>query len=125
MSGLARILLSLGIKVQGSDTAKSNITKSLEKLGVKVFYKHNALNLGSAGVVVYTDAIKKDNPEFVAAKQNNLIVLSRAELLEEVSKRFKNVIAISGSHGKTTTTGMITEVFKKASLKQLHTLAEF
>jgi UDP-N-acetylmuramate--alanine ligase len=117
MSGLARILLSLGIKVQGSDTAKSNTTKSLEKLGVKVFYKHNALNLGSAGVVVYTDAIKKDNPEFVAAKQNNLIVLSRAELLEEVSKRFKKVIAISGSHGKTTTTGMITEVFKKASLK--------
>lgn len=115
MSGLAEILLTEGFQVSGSDRAPSELTRMLEKRGVKVFYGQREENLtGEIDLVVYTAAIKNDNPELVAAKNLGIPTLTRAELLGQMMKNYKMPIAISGTHGKTTTTSMISQILLSA-----------
>ncbi len=115
MSGLAEILLEEDFAVSGSDRAPSDLTRMLEERGVRVFYGQREENLnGDIDLVVYTAAIKDDNPELVAAKKRNIPTLTRAELLGQMMKNYKTPIAVSGTHGKTTTTSMISQVLLSA-----------
>lgn len=106
MSGIAEVLLTLKYDVQGSDLRRTIITDRLEKLGARVFEGQKPENIDGAGVVVVSTAIKKDNPELVAARQRGLPVVRRAEMLAELM-RMKSNIAVAGTHGKTTTTTMV------------------
>lgn len=114
MSGIADILLNLGFKVTGSDMNKSNVTERLEKQGIKVTIGHFAENVHGADIVVYTAAIKSDNPEIVEAKRLGLELIERSDFLGAITKSYDNTIAISGTHGKTTTTSMISSIFIEA-----------
>ena len=115
MSGLAEILLDHHFPVSGSDSHRSELTEHLECLGAKVYYGQKAENItDDIRVVVYTAAIHPDNPEFAAARMRNIPMLTRAEFLGQVMKHYRNSIAVSGTHGKTTTTSMITEIFLAA-----------
>ncbi len=116
MSGIAEILHNLGFQVTGSDLSPSAITRRLESLGIPVSYGHDPQHLGDAQVVVYSTAIPPDNPELVEARRRKLAVIHRAEMLAELM-RMKYSIAVSGSHGKTTTTSMIAHVLSHAGLK--------
>lgn len=113
MSGLAEILHSLGFEVSGSDISRKEITERLEKLGIKVFYGHRAENVEGANIVVYSSAIGPDNPELVRAKELKIPIIQRAEMLAELM-RVKFSIAVSGAHGKSTTTSMIGHILKEA-----------
>lgn len=115
MSGLAFMLMKNQIFVQGSDIAKNQETQKLENSGVKIFYGHKKENIEDANVVVYTSAIKDDNEELLEARQKGKIILKRAELLGLISGLYNYVIAVAGSHGKTTTTAMIAEILMKAN----------
>ncbi|WP_417686188.1 UDP-N-acetylmuramate--L-alanine ligase [Roseibium sp.] len=106
MSGIAEVLKTLGYTVQGSDMAENANVKRLRDNGIKVMVGHAAENLGNAEVLVVSSAIKKDNPELVAARERFMPVVRRAEMLAELM-RFKQAIAVGGTHGKTTTTSMI------------------
>lgn len=106
MSGIAEVLHTLGFKVQGSDAAESANVIRLREKGIPVSIGHDAANLGEARVVVVSSAIKRDNPELVAARSRLLPIVRRAEMLAELM-RFKSSIAIGGTHGKTTTTSMV------------------
>ncbi len=117
MSALACFLLSFGVKVQGSDEAESHEVKILKHKGVKIFSSHKARNLRGVQVVVYSSAIKDDNEELLTAKKRKLILVKRAELLGLIANNYKNVISVSGSHGKTTTTAMIAEMFERCKKK--------
>lgn len=117
MSALALILKRNGIYVQGSDLTCNSETRKLEKQGVKVFYSHDAKNIKNVDVIVYTSAIRDDNLEYKFAKKSKKIILKRAELLGMVSELYKYTIAVAGSHGKTTTTAMLSEIFMQAGLK--------
>lgn len=110
MSGLAEILISLGYRITGSDMKASPSTDRLEKLGARVHIGHSAENLSSPDLVVYTVAVKEDNPEMMTARSLGLPVIDRAVLLGQLMKRYRYGIAISGTHGKTTTTSMITMI---------------
>lgn len=115
MSGLAEILLDHKFPVSGSDSHRSDLTAHLEGMGAKVFYGQKAENItDDIRVVVYTAAIHPDNPEFAAAQMRGIPMLTRAEFLGQVMKHYRNSIAVSGTHGKTTTTSMITEIFMAA-----------
>lgn len=115
MSGLAEILLAEDFVVSGSDRAPSDLTHMLEERGVKVFYGQREENIsGDIDLVVYTAAIKSDNPELIAAKRRNIPTLTRAELLGQMMKNYKTPIAVSGTHGKTTTTSMISQILLNA-----------
>ncbi len=114
MRGLCRILLDKGMAVSGSDLAGCC---ELERLGVRVFKTHDAINIGAdTHVVIYSSAVKKDNPELLFAQKSNMCVFSRGELLGLVSRGYKDVVAISGSHGKTTTTAMLASVLAFADI---------
>lgn len=117
MSALAIILKNQGHLVQGSDSAESEFTQILKKHGIKVFIGHNQNNIGDCDFVVYNSAISENNVEFVEAKQQNKTIKTRAEILQDISSQYKNVIAISGAHGKTTTTGMITDCLRLAGMQ--------
>ena len=106
MSGIAEVLMTLGYAVQGSDARKSKITDRLERLGAQVFEGQRAENIGEAGVVVISSAIKKGNPELEEARRRGLPVVRRAEMLAELM-RLRSNIAVAGTHGKTTTTTMV------------------
>ena len=106
MSALAQICCKIGITVTGSDICENDITIKLEQMGIKIFLEHNASNLGKSEAVVYSSAIKNDNPEFMKAKENNLPIFHRSEILEEIISEYKS-IAVSGTHGKTTVSAMI------------------
>ncbi len=106
MSGIAEVLANLGHRVQGSDAADNANVQRLRARGIPVFVGHTAENLGAAKVVVVSSAIKRDNPELVAAREKLLPVVRRAEMLAELM-RFKQAVAIAGTHGKTTTTSMV------------------
>ena len=106
MSGIAEVLHNLGYKVQGSDLAESANTRRLAELGIKVSVGHRADNVGNAQVVVVSSAVKKDNPEVLAARARLVPVVRRAEMLGELM-RLKWSVAIGGTHGKTTTTSMV------------------
>lgn len=115
MSGLAELLRRRGCAVQGSDQVASDNTQRLSQLGVPICFRHRAENLGQASSVVFSSAIKPDNPELLAAKIAGLPVMHRAELLAQVMQGYQT-IAVSGSHGKTTTTAMIALVLEAAGL---------
>ncbi len=106
MSGIAEVMRNLGYAVQGSDSSDSAIVKRLRDLGIPVEIGHRAENLRAAQVVVYSSAVKSDNPEMVAARADGLPIVRRAEMLAELM-RLKRCIAIAGTHGKTTTTTMV------------------
>ena len=111
MSGLAEILLERGFKVTGSDRQESQLTKSLEAKGACIRYPQAAENVDpSTDIFVYTAAIHPDNPEFLAAKASGKTMMTRAELLGAIMKHFEESVAISGTHGKTSTTSMISQV---------------
>lgn len=111
MSGLAEILFDEGFQVMGSDMKKSELTDRLEQKGIKVEYGQRASNIpADTQVVVYTAAIHPDNPEFVAAKEMGIPMLARAELLGELMRNYHHAVNIAGTHGKTTTTSMLTEI---------------
>jgi len=106
MSGIAEVLLNLGYAVQGSDASENANVKRLREKGATVWVGHSANNLGDAEVVVVSTAIKRDNPELVAARAKRVPVVRRAEMLAELM-RLKSCIAIAGTHGKTTTTSLV------------------
>lgn len=115
MSGIAEVLKNLGYAVQGSDVAENANVKRLRAQGIEVFVGHRAENLGKASVIVVSSAIKRDNPEVVAARTAHLPVVRRAEMLGELM-RLKWSIAIGGTHGKTTTTSMVASLLETAEL---------
>ena len=106
MSGIAEIMLRIGYAVQGSDGKASANTERLEKLGAKIFIGHDAAHVEDAYAIVYSTAIKADNPEMVAARDRRLPLVRRAEMLAELM-RLQFSVAVGGTHGKTTTTSMI------------------
>lgn len=115
MSGIAEVLHNLGHRVQGSDQADSANVQRLREKGISISIGHKAENLGDAEVVVVSTAIKKDNPELIAAREKFLPVVRRAEMLAELM-RFRNAIAIGGTHGKTTTTSMVAALLDAGGL---------
>ncbi|GEO83792.1 MULTISPECIES: UDP-N-acetylmuramate--L-alanine ligase [Alphaproteobacteria] len=115
MSGIAEVLHNLGHRVQGSDQADGANVQRLRAKGIEVFVGHKAENLGEAEVVVVSTAIKKGNPELVAAREKLLPIVRRAEMLAELM-RFRNAIAIGGTHGKTTTTSMVAALLDAGGL---------
>ena len=116
MCALARILQSFGTQVFGSDIDKVQLEK-LSKSGFCVYFGHNKNNVkGDIDLLVYSSSIAPDNPEILKAKELGIKICNRGELLGLIAKQYKNVIAVSGAHGKTTTTSMIFEIFKTAKL---------
>ena len=115
MSGIAELMLDKGYSIQGSDISVNDNTKRLKKKGIKFFLGHNKKNIKYAHAVVYSSAIKKNNPEIKEAYIKKIPVLSRADMLSELMKNKKS-IAIAGSHGKTTTTSLVGNIFNEAGL---------
>lgn len=115
MSGIAEVLLNLGYQVSGSDLKESDVTRRLVSLGAKIHAGHQESNVTEVDVVVISSAVKKDNPEVVAARRRKIPVIPRAEMLAELM-RLKYAVAIAGSHGKTTTTSMVAQVLNAAGL---------
>jgi UDP-N-acetylmuramate--alanine ligase len=112
MSGIAEVLHNLGYTVQGSDASESANVKRLREKGITCHVGHNASNLGDAEVIVVSTAIRRDNPELVAARDARLPVVRRAEMLAELM-RFKSCVAVAGTHGKTTTTSLVATLLDK------------
>lgn len=111
MSGLAEILLEENFRISGSDAKESSLTIALAEKGAKIFYGQRASNIEeTVDLVVYTAAIHPDNPEFACAAQKNIPMLTRAELLGQIMKNYGTSIAVSGTHGKTTTTSMVSHI---------------
>ena len=115
MSGLAEILLNENFKVSGSDMKESDLTKLLSERGATIFYGQRYENItDDIDVIVYTSAIRENNPEWQAMMDKNIPSLSRAQLLGQLMKNYELPVAISGTHGKTTTTSMISEILLQA-----------
>ena len=112
MSGIAEVLMNLGYTVQGSDANESANVKRLRDKGAEIFIGHKPENLGKAAVLVVSTAIKRDNPELVAARERRVPVVRRAEMLAELM-RLNQCIAIAGTHGKTTTTSLVATLLDK------------
>ena len=111
MSGLAEILKSRGFTVSGSDRAESSITDKLSQEGVRVLIGQRSENITpDIDLVVFTSAIHPDNPEYIRTSELNIPSLTRAELLGQIMKNYSMPVAVSGTHGKTTTTSMISEM---------------
>ncbi len=116
MSALGELLLSKGVKVTGSDRQETDVTRKLESLGAKIVYEHKAENVEGASLVVRTAAVHDDNPEVIRAREKGIPVLERAEAWGHIMRDYENVICVSGTHGKTTTTSMFTMIAMKAGL---------
>ena len=115
MSGLAEILMDERFQVSGSDMKESELTRHLEAKGAKVIYGQRAANISDdMDVVVFTAAVHPDNPEFAEAKRRGIPMLSRAELLGQMMRNYRQSLGVAGTHGKTTTTSMITEILLAA-----------
>lgn len=117
MNLLASYFKKIGKTVSGSDIAKSNVTKHLQNNGIKVYYRHHCNNIDGADLVVINGAIKPTNPEYAFALQNKICILDRADILNYVCFGFKHVIAIAGTHGKTTTCAMLYNILKEHTYK--------
>ncbi len=115
MSGIAEVLINLGFKVSGSDLVRNATTKRLESFGATLYQSHAADNLGDADVVVVSTAVSDQNPEVVAARAHHIPVVPRALMLAELM-RFKQGIAIAGTHGKTTTTSLVASILAEAGM---------
>lgn len=115
MCGIAEVLLNQGYAVSGSDLKASSVTERLTRMGARVLIGHQAENISGADVVVVSSAVTRDNPEVVAAHEQRIPVVPRAEMLGELM-RYRHGIAVAGTHGKTTTTSLITSVFRAAGL---------
>jgi UDP-N-acetylmuramate--alanine ligase len=109
MGGIAEVMLNLGYDISGSDLSESAVTQRLTELGAKIYFGHAAENMRDCDVVVVSTAVKKDNPEVVAAHEKRIPVVPRAEMLAELM-RFRYGIAVAGTHGKTTTTSLVASV---------------
>lgn len=116
MSGLAEILANQGYIITGSDIKSSSITQKLEKAGIKVAIGHQAENVAGVDLLVYTAAVKPSNPELVAATEAGIPLIDRAALLGEIMKKYPTSIAVSGTHGKTTTTSMLSMIMLEEGL---------
>ena len=116
MSGIAEIMHNMGYRIQGSDLSSNSNTERLAIKGIKVFQDHDSHNISGVSYVVISSAVKSDNPEVIAARKNNIPVIRRAEMLAELM-RLKSSVAISGSHGKTTTTSLVSCLFEAAGLE--------
>ena len=115
MSGLSLIMKGKGFKVQGSDIALNKNIERLKKEEIKVFIGQKKQNLRNATIVVISSAIKKNNPEIIEAKRKNLPIISRGKMLAHIVSLMKNIVVV-GSHGKTTTTSLVTSIFQKTKL---------
>ena len=115
MGGIAEVLANIGYQITGSDLAQNAMTERLSSLGAKIYKGHNAANIEGANVVVVSSAVKDDNPEVLAAREQNIPVVPRAEMLAEIM-RFSNGIAVAGTHGKTTTTSLVTSLLAEGGL---------
>ncbi|WBA09017.1 UDP-N-acetylmuramate--L-alanine ligase [Salinivibrio kushneri] len=115
MCGIAEVLINEGYQITGSDLAQNIVTERLASMGAQIFIGHQASHVEQASVVVVSTAIKPDNPEVEAAKAARIPVVRRAEMLAELM-RYRHGIAVAGTHGKTTTTAMVTQIFSEAGL---------
>lgn len=115
MCGIAEVLLNQGYQISGSDLKQSNVTERLVALGAKVYIGHQESNIAEADVLVVSTAIDESNPEIKSALENRIPVVRRAEMLAELM-RFRHGIAVAGTHGKTTTTSMVTSVLAEGEL---------
>lgn len=116
MSGLAEILMERGYKISGSDMNKSNLTDKLANLGAEIYIGHNSDNISNVDLIIYTAAIPEENPELIKAKELKIPMLTRAELLGQIMKGHKYNVAVAGTHGKTTTTSMLSHIALKENL---------
>lgn len=114
MSGLADLLMYFGYKVTGSDITETHITQKLKSLGAEIFIGQKAENIKNPDLVCYTAAIKEDNPELCEAKKMGIPLMERAALLGELMKNYKFPLAVAGTHGKTTTTSMLSLILLEA-----------
>ena len=115
MSGLALIMKGKGFKVQGSDISRNKNIDRVKKEKIKTFIGHKKHNLKGATIIVVSSAIKKNNPELIEAKRKNLPVIKRGKMLAHIVSLMKNIV-VAGSHGKTTTTSLVTSIFQKTNL---------
>ena len=116
MSGIAYIMQSFNAIISGSNIVNNEVTNKLIKDGINVLIGHHPEMIENADIIVYTAAIKEDDPELVKAKELNKEIYERAEFLGKLSKHYKNCLCISGTHGKSTTTGMVSLIFLEAKL---------
>ncbi len=116
MSGLAEILLEKAYQISGSDLQTSSLTKRLQNNGATIYQGHDAKNIKDVDLVVYTAAVKDDNPEIIEAKKRNIPIMDRATLLGQIMETFSFSIGVSGTHGKTTTTSMLSTMLNRAGL---------
>lgn len=116
MSGLAEILLNLGYDVSGSDLRASEITGRLEDYGLRFSEGHDAANIGDAGILVVSAAVQEDNVEVVAARRRGTPVIHRSQLLADLMRLKPNAVGVGGTHGKTTTTSMISAILERANI---------
>ena len=114
MSGIAEILNNFGFEVSGSNNVESEATQKLRSNGINVFIGHDAKNITNPDVVVYSAAIKQDNVEIIAAKEKNIPIIERADFLGELTRCYKDTITVAGTHGKSTTTSMVSLCFLEA-----------
>ena len=114
MSGIAELMFDLGYVVQGSDISINANIKRLKKRGIKIYNSHHKNNIRNMSAIVFSTAIKKNNPELLESKKLYIPIISRADMLAELMK-FKRSIAIAGSHGKTTTTSLVGSIFDNAN----------
>jgi UDP-N-acetylmuramate--alanine ligase len=116
MSGIAHILLKKGHRVSGSDSNPSEITDRLKQQGATIFEGHNKDHISNPDLVIYTSAVNSENPELIAAQEKNIPIVDRATVLGKLMEEYKYSVAVAGTHGKTTTTSMISLIFDYAGL---------